>query len=190
MFARLKLLRRLTGAFGVPADLRRSELFWHEPDGALGIGVGDGGGDLADSGIKLLQSDGTRLWLGQMGAADGSTEFTGDGAGLTGLVATGSNADGAWYDVAGVLRLCIGPVLSSTSTTAEGNVFRSGNLTWDFPQPFASGTPIAGGLALTNSENAWFTFRATSSTAATVRFYTATSVATARQGRPWAFGLI
>ena len=381
MLARLKLLRRLTGAFGVPADLRRSELFWHEPDGALGIGVGAGTGDLAASGVKLLQSDGDRIWHEIVGAADGSTQFVGVGSALTGItpaqvgavaegdarltnarewtaatisqaeaeagtattrraftaqrarqagltsaaawwaasasktkldgiaagatanasdahlldranhtgtqaastitglatvattgayadlsglpslfdgawaslsgvpstfppdahghgagditglatvatsgayadlsglpalfsgvfadltskpttlagygitdaVTSGSNANGVWYDIGGVLRLCISPVIGSASTTADGNVFRSGNVDWTFPAAFATATPLAAGFALTNSENAWSVVRALNSTTLRIRIITATSVATARNGRAWAIGLI
>jgi hypothetical protein len=97
MFGRLRVLRRLTGTEEPPADLRRSEFGYFEPNGVLYFGVGDGGGDLAAEGRVMLRHTGTRLWHDILGAADGSTQFVGDGAGLTGVVA----GSVAWGDVTG-----------------------------------------------------------------------------------------
>lgn len=93
---RFLLRRRLTGS-GVPADHLNGELFADEPNYAYYYGHGlDTGGQAVESHLLFL-SDGDRLWHDIVGKADGTTEFVGDGSGLTGVVADSV----AWADVTG-----------------------------------------------------------------------------------------
>ena len=83
---RFLLRRRLTGS-GVPADHLNGELFADEPNTAFYYGHGaDLDGQATESHLLFL-SDGDRLWHDIVGKADGTTEFVGDGSGLTGVPA-------------------------------------------------------------------------------------------------------
>lgn len=80
-----------------PADHLQREIAVAEAGHSFWYGFGAGVGNLADESHLLLRSDGTRLWHDIIGAADGSTEFVGDGAGLTGVAADSVD----WADVTG-----------------------------------------------------------------------------------------
>jgi hypothetical protein len=85
MDLRFRLLRRLTGSEAPPPGHLRGELAYSEPGTVFYVGHGAGTGELAAESRAIFRSDGTRLWHGQMGAADGSTVFTGVGSGLTSI---------------------------------------------------------------------------------------------------------
>jgi len=94
---RFRLRRRTTGSDAPPADHLQGEMAASEPGNAFYYGYGAGVGDLASASHLLFRSDGTRLWHGNIGAADGSTAFKGDGSALTGVTA----ASVAWTNVSG-----------------------------------------------------------------------------------------
>lgn len=111
---RFLLRRRLTGS-GVPADHLNGELFADEPNTAFYYGHGaEMDGQATDSHLLFL-SDGDRLWHDVIGAADGSTVFVGDGAGLTGVDA----ASVAWADVTGKPTTLSGYGITDGVTTAR-----------------------------------------------------------------------
>lgn len=83
---RFLLRRRLTGS-GVPADHLNGELFADEPGTAFYYGHGAELDGQATESHLLFLSDGDRLWHDIVGKADGTTEFVGDGSGLTGVPA-------------------------------------------------------------------------------------------------------
>lgn len=83
---RFLLRRRLTGS-GVPADHLNGELFADEPGTAFYYGHGAELDGQATESHLLFLSDGDRLWHDIIGKADGSTDFVGDGSGLTGVAA-------------------------------------------------------------------------------------------------------
>lgn len=87
IFYRFLLRRRLTGASGAPADHLNGELFANEATGEFYYGHGAEMDGQATESHLLFLSDGDRLWHDVIGAADGSTEFIGDGSDLTGVAA-------------------------------------------------------------------------------------------------------
>lgn len=101
---RFRLHRRSTGSDAPPPDHLQGEMAASEPGNAFYYGYGNGTGDLASASHLLFRSDGTRLWHSNIGAADGSTVFKGDGSALTGVTA----ASVAWANV------------TSTPTTLAG----------------------------------------------------------------------
>jgi hypothetical protein len=102
---RFRLRRRLTGSEAPPSDLMRGEMAYSEPGTVVYIGHGAGAGDLAAQARAVFRSDGTRLWHGIVGAADGSTEFIGDGSALTGVPAVWASITGLPAAISSVAAL-------------------------------------------------------------------------------------
>ena len=79
------LHRRKTGSDAPAADQKGGEITVSEPGFAVRYGFGGDYGGTPAAIHLWFRSDGTRLWHEAMGAADGSTVFTGVGDGLTGI---------------------------------------------------------------------------------------------------------
>lgn len=79
---RFRLRRRLAGADEPPADHLAGEMAAAEVGNSFYYGWGDDAGAATQSHL-LFRSDGERLWHDIIGAEDGTTEFVGDGSGLT-----------------------------------------------------------------------------------------------------------
>lgn len=136
------LRRRRTGADAPPADHLAAELAVSEPGHSFYYGYGVAAdGESAASSHLLFRADGTRLWHDTVGAADGSTVFQGDGSALTGIIDSGSNANGFWTRYADGTQICWIAALTLTyvnSVRVEA--------TWTFPAAF-SGQPAVMAIA-------------------------------------------
>lgn len=115
---RFRLRRRTIGSDAPPADHLQGEMAASEPGNAFYYGYGAGVGDLASASHLLFRSDGTRLWHGHIGAADGSTVFKGDGSALTGVTA----ASVAWSDVTGTPTTLSGYGITDGVTTGDSRL--------------------------------------------------------------------
>ncbi|MFN3294838.1 MAG: hypothetical protein ACK414_15545, partial [Gemmobacter sp.] len=100
------------------------------------------------------------------------------GAPTGALMQFGANANGAFERRASGWQECIRTDLSAASvSTAEGQMFRSGDITWTFPSPFAAGVIPVVTVTGENPALCGFGIVSISNTAVTFRVKSATSLA-------------
>lgn len=152
--------------------------------GSLVVTTGTGGAVQQ----MFMAADGTRVWV--RGRAAGAPAWgawqrvlTNDlilgtvsqaaGVPTGAVIETGSNSNGTWTRFADGAMQCIRTNLSATNiSTADGAIFRSANVGWNYPASFVS-APVVTGAA--DDLDAWLSVGAPSATGCTARLKSSVS---------------
>lgn len=110
------------------------------------------------------------------------------GAPAGAVLERGANADGEYVRLADGTQVCTSPVLSSGAvTTAEGALYRGGDVAWTYPAGFAAGSvPVVSGGC--GDAGRWLSVAAPGAGSVTLRAFGAVSSATASDLRVMAVG--
>lgn len=149
----------------------------------------------------FLNREGTRAWLRGWSSATSSwsgwqrlvsnemilgTVSQVGGVPTGAVIETGSNANGIWTRFADGTMLCQRIDLSAANaSTVDGALFRSGDVAWTFPAPFAAVPVVSGGA---DDADTWVAASAPTVSACVVRVKSTVSKASARTIRLMAQG--